>query len=160
MSNSNPICRSINDGHPPTTAEWNEWELKQTGPARRSPVAPETAKGVPNPLPMLTQEQVQHHAKRLYTSVMLIVDALDREAWDGRWTNRLMHAHTFARNTLEDAAKYQEPTDAVALDVATDESKETSPAEGHNPPQIIVSGNGVEAGDDEIHRSSGPTSEG
>jgi hypothetical protein len=69
-----------------------------------------------------------------------------------------MHAHTFARNTLDDAAKWKEPSDAVALDVATDETAGTSPAEGQNPPQIIVSGNGVEAGDDEIHRSAGPTS--
>ena len=22
-------CKSINDGHPPTTAEWNEWELRR-----------------------------------------------------------------------------------------------------------------------------------
>jgi hypothetical protein len=109
---------------------------------------------------MLTPEQVQHQAKWLYTSVMLLVDALDREAWDGRWTNRLMHAHTFARNTLDDAAKWKEPSDAVALDVATDETEETSPAEGHNPPQIIVSGNGGQAGEAEIHRSSGPDSEG
>ena len=158
MSNSNPTCRSINEGHPPTTAEWNEWERKQAGPARRSAVAPGTAKGVPDPVPMLTQEQVQHHAKWLYATVMMLVDALDREAWDGRWTNRLMHAHTFARNTLEDAAKYQEPTDAVALDVATDEAKETSPAEGQNPQ--VIGGNGGEAGDAEIHRSSGPNSEG
>jgi hypothetical protein len=160
MSNSNPICRSINEGHPPTTAEWNEWELKQAGPARRSAVAPGTAPGVPDPVPMLTQEQVQHHAKWLYATVMMLVDALDREAWDGRWTNRLMHAHTFARNTLEDAAKYQEPTDAVALDVETNEEEGTSPAEGQNPPQIIVSGNGGQAGEAEIHRSSGPDSEG
>jgi hypothetical protein len=71
-----------------------------------------------------------------------------------------MHAHTFARNTLDDAAKWKEPSDAVALDVATDETEETSPAEGHNPPQIIVSGNGGQAGEAEIHRSSGPDSEG
>jgi len=153
-------CKSINDGGPPSTAEWNEWELKQAGPARRSPVAPGTAPGVPDPLPMLTPEQVQHHAKRLYATVMMLVDALDREAWDERWTNRLMHAHTFARNTLDDAAKWKEPSDGMALDVATDETEGTSPAEGQNPPQIIVSGNGVEAGDDEIHRSSGPDSEG
>ena len=158
MNKFNPTCRSINEGHPPTTAEWNEWELKQAGPARRSAVAPGTAKGVPDPVPMLTPEQVQHQAKWLYTSVMLLVDALDREKWDGRWTNRLMHAHTFARNTLEDAAKWKDQTDAVALDVATDESKETSPAEGHNPPQIIVSGNGGQAGEAGIHRSAGPTS--
>jgi hypothetical protein len=107
---------------------------------------------------MLTQEQVQHHAKWLYATVMMLVDALDREAWDGRWTNRLMHAHTFAKNTLEDAAKYQEPTDAVALDVEANEEEGTSPAEGHNTPQIIVSGNGGQAGEAEIHRSAGPTS--
>jgi hypothetical protein len=107
---------------------------------------------------MLTQEQVQHHAKWLYTSVMLLVDALDREAWDGRWTNRLMHAHTFARNTLEDAAKWKEPSDAVALDVEANEEEGTSPAEGQNPPQIIVSGNGGQAGEAGIHRSAGPTS--
>jgi hypothetical protein len=158
MNKFNPTCRSINEGHPPTTAEWNEWELKQAGPARRSAVAPGTAKGVPDPVPMLTPEQVQHQAKWLYTSVMLLVDALDREAWDGRWTNRLMHAHTFARNTLEDAAKYQEPTDAVALDVDANEEEGTSPAEGQNPQ--VIGGIGVEAGDDEIHRSSGPDSEG
>ena len=149
-------CKSINDGGPPTTSEWNEWERKQAGPARRSAVAPGTAKGVPDPVPMLTPEQIQHQAKWLYTSVMLLVDALDREAWDGRWTNRLMHAHTFARNALEDAAKYQEPTDAVALDVEADEVKETSPAEGQDPPQIIVSGNGGQAGEAGIHRSEGP----
>jgi hypothetical protein len=158
MNKFNPTCRSINEGHPPTTAEWNEWELKQTGPARRSAVAPGTAPGVPDPVPMLTQEQVQHQAKWLYTSVMLLVDALDREAWDGRWTNRLMHAHTFARNTLEDAAKWKEPSDGMALDVAADETEGTSPAEGQNPPQIIVSGNGGQAGEAGIHRSAGPTS--
>jgi hypothetical protein len=150
-------CKSINDGHPPTTAEWNEWELKQAGPARRSAVAPGTAPGVPDPVPMLTPEQVQHQAKWLYTSVMLLVDALDREAWDGRWTNRLMHAHTFARNTLEDAAKWKEPSDGMALDVATDETEGTSPAEGQDSPRI-TGGNGGEAGDAEIHRSEGPTS--
>ena len=41
MSMFNPDCRSINDGCPPTTFQWNEWELRQTGPARRS-YAPQT----------------------------------------------------------------------------------------------------------------------
>ena len=95
MSIFNPDCKSINDGHPPSTFAWNEWELRQSGPARRS-YAPQ------------------------------------------RKAN----------------------SDAVALELATDEAEGTSPAEGQNPPQIIVSGNGVEAGDDEIHRSSGPHSEG
>jgi hypothetical protein len=82
-----------------------QWERKQAGPVRRSPVAKGTARGVPDPVPWLTPEQVQHEAKLLCTALVLLVDALDREAWDGRWTNRLMHAHTFGRNALENAAK-------------------------------------------------------
>ena len=41
MSMFNPDCRSINDGRPPSTFAWNEWELRQAGPARRS-YAPQT----------------------------------------------------------------------------------------------------------------------
>lgn len=122
-------CKSINDGGPPTTAEWNEWERKQAGPARRSSVASGTD-GKPAPLPMLTPEQVQNQAQWLYASVVLLVEALDREKWDGRWNNRLMHAHTFARNALEDAAKYKEPSDGMALDMGATEDKEKEPDAG------------------------------
>ena len=103
------MSRGINERHPPTTQEWNQHEARfgQIGPKRSRPAKAGERRG-PDPVPMLTPEQVQRHAKWLYTATMLLIDALDGEPWDGRWTNKLMHAHLFARNAIKDAAKQSE----------------------------------------------------
>jgi len=38
--------------------------------------------------------------RRLRSSLQLAADAMDREVWDGRWTNRMMQAHIVAKDTL------------------------------------------------------------
>ena len=141
--------RGINERHPPTTAEWNEFEARQgeIGPHRSRPAKGGKRRG-PQPLPMLNDEQIAAHAKWIYTRLVLLLDVLDRESWDGRWNNRLMSAWLSARRTVRDAAKEQ--TDGVARLVGQHET-ETAQAAGANP----ADGSGRQAGEAEIHRSEG-----
>ena len=136
--------RGINEGHPPSTGEWNEWEARQPQvfDRRRAGSKPAARRG-PDPLPMLTDEQVAGKAKWIHARLVLLIDALDAETWDGRWTNRLMSAWLAARNTLEDAATWKGNPDGVARLVEGDEAKETAPAAGGSPQE----GSGGEAGD-------------
>ena len=97
----------------------------------------------PDPLPMLTDEQVAGKAKWIHARLVLLIDALDAETWDGRWTNRLMSAWLAARNTLEDAATWKGNTDGVARLVDADEAEEDKPAAGGNP----ADGSGSPAGE-------------
>ena len=141
-----PKERGINERHPPSTREWNEFEAKQDQ-RRYSPPKGGSTRRKREPLPMLTDEQVAASAKWIYTDLVLLIDAFDAAPWDDRWTNRLMSALLSARNTLETAAK-KGPEDGVARLVGTDET-ETAQAAGANP----ADGSGRQAGEAEIHRS-------
>lgn len=136
------MTRRINEGHPPTTREWNEFEARQggIGPHRSRP-----AKGVgkrrhKRSLPMLTDEQIVAHAKWIHARLVLLIDAFDDAPWDDRWTNRLMSALLSARNTIEFASQ-KGSGDGVARLVDADEEK--APAAGGSPQE----GSGGEAGD-------------
>jgi hypothetical protein len=121
------IDRGINEGHPPSTGEWNEFEARQPDlvPQRR-PAFRTQGRRVPPPIPVLTPEQIAHHATQLHAAALLMVEALDRELWDARWTNRLMQAHTIARSTLIHAGAWQ-PPEAVAASDSPSDSGESDP---------------------------------
>ena len=137
--------RRINEGHPPSTGEWNEFEARQPEVfERRRRAAPKpTGRRGPDPLPMLTDAQIARKATWIHARLVLLIDALDGEEWDGRWTNKLMSAWLAARNTVEDAATWKEDTDAVARQLDADAKEETAPAAGGSPQE----GSGGEAGD-------------
>jgi hypothetical protein len=92
---------------------------------------------------MLTDEQIARKATWIHARLVLLIDALDGEEWDGRWTNKLMSAWLAARNTVEDAATWKEDTNAVARQLDADAKEETAPAAGGSPQE----GSGGEAGD-------------
>jgi hypothetical protein len=137
--------RRINEGHPPSTGEWNEFEARQPEVFERRPrAAPKpTGRRGPDPLPMLTDAQIARKAKWIHARLVLLIDALDGEEWDGRWTNRLMSAWLAARNTVEDAATWKEDADGVARLVEGHQAEETAPAAGGNP----ADGSGSQAGE-------------
>jgi hypothetical protein len=137
--------RGINEGHPPSTGEWNEFEARQPEVfERRRRAAPKpTGRRGPDPLPMLTDAQIARKAKWIHARLVLLIDALDGEEWDGRWTNKLMSAWLAARNTVEDAATWKEDTDAVARQLDADAKEETAPAAGGSPQE----GSGSQAGE-------------
>lgn len=130
--------RRINEGHPPSTGEWNEFEARQPDlvPQRRRASATR-ARRAPPPIPVLTPEQIAHHATQLHSAAVLMVEALDRELWDARWTNRLMQAHTIARSTLIHAGAWQ-PPEAVA-------ASDSPQADGESDPQRESATTAVEA---------------
>jgi hypothetical protein len=136
--------RGINEGHPPTTAEWNEHEARQgaIGPQRSRPANGGPRRG-PTPLPMLTDEQIVGNAKWLHARLVLLLDALDGEEWDGRWNNRLMAAWLSARRSIRDAATWKGQDDGVARLVEGDQAEEDKPAAGDNP----ADGSGSQAGE-------------
>lgn len=136
--------RRINEGHPPSTGEWNEFEARQPEVfERRSRAAPKpTGRRGPAPLPMLTDEQIVAHAKWIHARLVLLIDAFDDAPWDDRWTNRLMSALLSARNTLEFASQ-KGSSDGVARQLDADAKEETAPAAGGSPQE----GSGGEAGD-------------
>jgi hypothetical protein len=137
--------RRINEGHPPSTGEWNEFEARQPEVfERRSRAAPKpTGRRGPAPLPMLTDEQIVGNAKWFHARLVLLLDALDGEEWDGRWNNRLMAAWLSARRSIRDAATWKDNSDGVARLVDADAKEETAPAAGGSPQE----GSGGEAGD-------------
>jgi hypothetical protein len=137
--------RRINEGHPPSTGEWNEFEARQPEVfERRSRAAPKpTGRRGPTPLPMLTDGQIVGNAKWLHARLVLLLDALDGEEWDGRWNNRLMAAWLSARRSIRDAATWKDNSDGVARLVDADAKEETAPAAGGSPQE----GSGGEAGD-------------
>lgn len=139
------MTRRINENCPPTTGEWNEFERRQPDGFVRRRTAPKSAgpRRGPTPLPLLTDAQIAHEAKWIYTRLNVLIDALDAEKWDGRWTNKLMQAWLSARRTIKDASTLKEDTDGVARLVDADEEKETAPAAGGSPQE----GSGGEAGD-------------
>jgi hypothetical protein len=138
------VDRRINDGHPPSTGEWNEFEARQPEVfERRSRAAPKpTGRRGPAPLPMLTDEQIVAHAKWIHARLVLLIDAFDDAPWDDRWTNRLMSALLSARNTLEFASQ-KGSGDGVARLVDADAKEETAPAAGGSP----ADGSGSQAGE-------------
>ena len=138
------MSRRINEHRPPTTHEWNEFERQQPDDFVRRLTAPKSAgpRRGPTPLPLLTDAQIAHEAKWIYTRLNVLIDALDAEKWDGRWTNKLMQAWLSARRTIKDASTLKEDTDAVARHMDPDE-EETKPAAGGNP----ADGSGSQAGE-------------
>jgi hypothetical protein len=86
------MTRRINEGHPPSTGEWNEFEARQggIGPHRFRPAKGGGKRRQKPSLPMLTDEQIVAHAKWLHARLVLLIDAFDDAPWDDRWTNRLM----------------------------------------------------------------------
>jgi len=140
-STQSVYVRGMNEGHPPTTREWNEFEAKQSDglEERRAGGKPRTRRPPPK-VPELTPEQIAHYATQIHSAVVLLVEALDRELWDARWTNRLMHAHTIAHSMLTHAAAWQPPQEAIAASDSATVPTESDAAAGV--------GN---------HRSRGPT---
>jgi hypothetical protein len=92
---------------------------------------------------MLTDEQIAGNAKWLHARLVLLLDALDAETWDGRWNNRLMAAWLSARASIKDAATWKGSSDGVARLVEGDQAEETAPAAGGSPQE----GSGGQAGE-------------
>ncbi len=99
----------INEGGPPSTHEWNEWEARQEPLPGSDRLRVRLPKGQPPQIPDATPDQIAGTATRLYSALRLCVEALDREPWDGRWGNRLMQAHTYGHGVLEYAAQWTQP---------------------------------------------------
>lgn len=137
------MSRRINEGHPPSTREWNEFEARQggIGPHRSRPAKSGGKRRQKPSLPMLTDEQIVAHAKWIHARLVLLIDAFDDAPWDDRWTNRLMSALLSARNTLE-LASQKGTDDGMARLVDPDEEK-AKPAAGGNP----ADGSGSQAGE-------------
>jgi hypothetical protein len=110
----------INEGCPPTTHEWNEFERRQEPLPGADRLRMTLPKGTPKPLPEATPEQITGTAARLYIALRLCVEALDREPWDGRWGNRLMQAHTYGHGVLEYAAQWTQPEEHSGTPLPSD----------------------------------------
>ena len=110
----------INLGCPPTTHEWNEWEARQEQlpGADRSCVM--FGKGTPPDLPELTPEQITGRADRLEKALRMCMEALAREPWDERWTNRLMQAHDYGRTVIQEASTWTQPEEHSGTPLPSD----------------------------------------
>jgi len=105
--------RGLNDGGPPSTFEFNEHERKQRDEIQPRAVYATTQKRKQIVLPTLTDAQIAARAKQIAKAMAMMVEALSIEAWDARWSNRLMQAHTHALQVMEDAARWQEESQTV-----------------------------------------------
>ena len=114
----------INEGGPPTTKDWNEHEARQEQLPGADRLFVRLGKGTPKPLPELTPEQIAGNAVRLERGLRYCLEALGMEPWDGRWSNRLMHAHHFGRAVVLDAAQWTQPEEqpGTPLPEAADDS--------------------------------------
>jgi hypothetical protein len=110
----------INEGGPPTTFEWNQWEAKQEPLPGSDRLRMKLPTGKPTPIPDATPEQIAGTATRLYKALRLCVEALDREPWDGRWGNRLMQAHTYGHAVLEYASQWTQPEEQPGTPLPAD----------------------------------------
>jgi len=100
--------RGLNEGGPPSTFEYNEQERKQDDDMYSRRVVATTQKRKQIVLPTLTDAQIAARAKQIAKAMAMMVEALSIEAWDARWSNRLMQAHTHALQVIEDAARWKE----------------------------------------------------
>jgi hypothetical protein len=100
--------RGLNEGGPPTTREYNEHERKQRDEIQPRAVRATKQQRKQIVLPELTDAQIAARAKQIANAMRMMVEALSIEAWDARWSNRLMQAHTHALQVIEDAARWQE----------------------------------------------------
>jgi hypothetical protein len=112
----------INLGCPPTTHEWNEWEARQEQLPGADRLFVVFGKGTPPALPELTPEQIAGRADRLEKALRMCMEALAREPWDERWTNRLMQAHDYGRKVIEEAAQLEVGQGAHGSDVSKEGS--------------------------------------
>ncbi len=110
----------INDGSPPSTHEWNEWEARQEPLPGSDRLRVTLPKGQPPQIPDATPDQIAGTATRLYIALRLCVEALNREPWDGRWGNRLMQAHTYGHGVLEYAAQWTQPEEQPGTPLPVD----------------------------------------
>jgi hypothetical protein len=66
-----------------------------------------------------TLEMMGRHNTRLLSVVELACAAMDQENWDGRWSNRMMHAHQVLVGMLADASvplgQYLTPNERLAF---------------------------------------------
>ena len=99
----------INLGCPPTTHEWNKWEARQEQLPGSDRLFVYLGKGTPPALPELTPEQMVGRADRLEKALRMCMEALAREPWDGRWSNRLMQAHDYGRKVITEASTWTQP---------------------------------------------------
>ena len=99
----------INEGGPPTTREWNEHEARQEQLPGADRLFVYLGKGTPHALPELTPEQIAGRADRLEKALRMCMEALAREPWDERWTNRLMQAHDYGRKVITEASTWTQP---------------------------------------------------
>ena len=99
----------INLGCPPTTHEWNEWEARQEQLPGSDRLVVCFGKGTPPDLPELTPEQIAGRAVFLEKALRRCMEALAREPWDERWTNRLMQAHDYGRKVIQEASTWTQP---------------------------------------------------
>jgi hypothetical protein len=103
------VKERINEGGPPTTREWNEHEARQEQLPGADRLFVYLGKGTPHALPELTPEQIAGRADRLEKALRMCMEALAREPWDERWTNRLMQAHDYGRKVITEASTWTQP---------------------------------------------------
>jgi hypothetical protein len=96
---SNIGTRGINEGHPPTTREWNEHEARQDRTVLRATGKAATEGRDPAPLPELTDEQLARSARSLYAALRRLVHEVGvdgHRAWSLRTAAAWCGAHTIA----------------------------------------------------------------
>lgn len=91
--------RGINEGHPPTTREWNEHEARQDRRVLRAAGKAATEGRDPAPLPELTDEQLARSARSLYAALRRLVHEVGvdgHRAWSLRTAAAWCGAHSIA----------------------------------------------------------------
>lgn len=123
----------INLGCPPTTHEWNEYEARQEQLPGADRLFVCFGKGTPPALPELTPEQIAGRADRLEKALRMCMEALAREPWDERWTNRLMQAHDYGRKVITEASTWTQPEEHSGTPLPSDADESSAigrPADG------------------------------
>lgn len=54
---------------------------------------------------LATVDRLRIENARLRSALVLVDEALNLEEWDGRWSNRLMHAHTVVGGVLDPSSR-------------------------------------------------------
>ena len=134
--------RGINEGHPPTSREWMEFEARlDARPIRFVSNGVHKRGREMKPLPAVTDEQAQANATRLLS----VLSRLCREVSARGLLEDLVVAHAWCSGikAIVDASEWKTPEAVAASD------------------SLLIDGESdPEAGDGEIHRSGSPDSEG